>query len=130
MCVAARFAHVVSAVVWHAPQMLAQVLFTPLLAGWSIWVGIGISARAGDVRVAQQLATLAGLPLLGFTSLISFQLITPSVPLAIGLAVALLLADVGAWRVVSRMFDRERLVTGASARGAPSRPRSSGGRSR
>jgi hypothetical protein len=53
MCVAARFAHVVSAVVWHAPQMLAQVLFTPLLAGWSIWVGIGISARAGDVRVAQ-----------------------------------------------------------------------------
>lgn len=39
-------AHVVSAVVWHPPEMLAQILFTPLLAGWSIWVGIGISARA------------------------------------------------------------------------------------
>jgi ABC-2 type transport system permease protein len=108
-------AHVVSAVVWHPPEMLAQILFTPLLAAWSIWVGIGISARAGDVRVAQQLATLAGLPLLGFTSLISFQLVTPSVPLAIGLALALLVVDIAAWAVVSRMFDRERLITGASA---------------
>ena len=106
-------AHVVSAVVWHTPQLLAQILFTPLLASWAIWVGIGISTRAGDVRVAQQLATLAGLPLLGFTSLISFQLITPSVPLAIGLALALLAVDVAAWRVVSRLFDRERLITGA-----------------
>ena len=105
-------AHVVSAVIWHPPQMLAQILFTPLLALWSIWVGIGISTRASDVRVAQQLATLAGLPLLGFTSLISFQLITPSVPLAIGLALALLTADTVAWRVVSRLFDRERLITG------------------
>jgi ABC-2 type transport system permease protein len=105
-------ADVVTSVVWHAPQMLAQILFIPLLAAWSIWVGIGISTRASDVRVAQQLATLAGLPLLGFTSLISFQLITPSVPLAIGLALALLAVDVVAWRVVSWMFDRERLITG------------------
>ena len=111
-------AHVVSAVVWHAPQMLAQILFTPLLALWSIWVGIGISTRAGDVRVAQQLATLAGLPLLGFTSLISFQLITPSVPLAIGLALALLTADIVAWRVVSRLFDPERLIAGPRGRRA------------
>ncbi len=95
--------------------MLAQILFTPLLAAWSIWLGIGISARASDVRVAQQLATLAGLPLLGFTSLISFQVITPSVPLAIGLALALLAVDTVAWRVVSRMFDSERLITGSSA---------------
>ena len=114
-------AHVVSAVVWHAPQMLAQILFTPLLASWSIWIGIGISTRAGDVRVAQQLATLASLPLLGFTSLISFQLITPSVPLAIGLALALLTADIVAWRVVSRLFDRERLIAGRAAHAAAER---------
>jgi ABC-type Na+ efflux pump permease subunit len=109
-------APVVSAVVWHAPQLLAQILFTPLLALWSIWVGIGISTRASDVRVAQQLATLAGLPLLGFTSLISFQLIRPSVPLAIGLALALLAADVVAWRVVSQLFDPERLIAGPRGR--------------
>jgi ABC-2 type transport system permease protein len=114
--VRAGAADVVSSVVWHPPQMLAQILFVPLLAAWSIWVGIGISTRASDVRVAQQLATLAGLPLLGLTALISFQLITPSVPLAIGLALALLVVDVVAWRVVSRMFDRERLITGTVRR--------------
>jgi ABC-2 type transport system permease protein len=111
-------AHVVTAVVWHTPQLLAQILFTPLLALWAIWVGIGISTRASDVRVAQQLATLAGLPLLGFTSLISFQVIKPSVPLAIGLALGLLVIDIVAWRLVSRLFDRERLITGQSS-GAP-----------
>jgi ABC-2 type transport system permease protein len=115
--IAIRFgaAHVVTSVVWHAPEMLAQILFTPLLATWSIWVGIGISARASDVRVAQQLATLAGLPLLAFTSLISYQLIKPTVPLSIGLGLALLVIDVAAWWVVSRIFDRERLITGERA---------------
>jgi ABC-2 type transport system permease protein len=116
-------AAVVSDVVWAAPQMLAQILFTPLLAAWSIWVGIGISTRAGDVRVAQQLATLAGLPLLGFTSLITFQVITPTVALAVGLALGLLAVDVAAWRVVSRLFDRERLVTGTRNRPEPNMPR-------
>jgi len=108
-------AHVVSTVVWHTPQLLAQILFTPLLAAWSIWLGIGISTRASDVRVAQQLSTLAGLPLLAFTSLISFQLLKPSVPLALGLALALLVVDVAAARFVARLFDRERLITGRKA---------------
>lgn len=108
-------AHVVSAAVLHTPQVLAQVLFTPLIAVWAIWVGIAMSVRARDVRVAQQLATLASLPALGIIALISFRVITPSVPLAVGLALALLALDVAAWRAVSRMFDRERLVTGARA---------------
>jgi ABC-2 type transport system permease protein len=111
-------AHVVSVVVWHAPLVLAQVLFTPLLATWSIWVGIGISTRATDVRVAQQLATLASLPLLAFTALISFQAITPSLPLVVALALVLLVVDVVAWRVVSQLFDSERLLTGSYARAA------------
>ena len=108
-------AHVVSVAVLQTPQVLAQVLFTPLIAVWAIWVGIAMSVRARDVRVAQQLATLASLPALGFIALISFRVITPSVPLAVGLALALLALDIGAWRAVSRMFDRERLVTGARA---------------
>jgi ABC-type transport system involved in multi-copper enzyme maturation permease subunit len=108
-------AHVVSAAVLHTPQVLAQVLFTPLLAAWAIWIGIAMSVRASDVRVAQQLATLASLLALGFTALISFRVVTPSVPLAVGLALALLALDVAAWRVVSGMFDRERLITGARA---------------
>ena len=108
-------AHVVSAAVWHGPQMLAQLVFTPLIAVWAIWVGIAMSVRARDVRVAQQLATLASLPALGITTLITFRVITPSVKLAVGLAVALLVIDIRAWRFVAKLFDRERLVTGSPA---------------
>lgn len=108
-------ASVVRSVVFHPPELIAQLLFIPLLALWSIWLGIAISTRTSDVRVAQQLATLAGLPVLGFTSLISFQIVKPSVPLAVGLALALLAVDIGAARVVARLFDRERLVTGHRA---------------
>jgi hypothetical protein len=42
---------------------------------------------------------------------LKLQVITPSVPLAVGLALALLALDVIGWRVVSGMFDRERLIT-------------------
>jgi len=108
--------HTISAAVLHTPQIVAQVLFTPLIAIWAIWVGIAMSVRARDVRVAQQLATLASLPSLGFTALISFRVVNPTVPLAVGLALALLVLDVAAWRLVSRMFDRERLITGGSRR--------------
>ena len=40
-------------------HILAQALFAPLLAVWSIGVGVAISARSSDVRIAQQLGTLA-----------------------------------------------------------------------
>ena len=51
----------------QGPDLLAQLLFTPLLAAWSIWVGIAISARSSDVRVAQQLGLLASLPSVAVT---------------------------------------------------------------
>lgn len=103
---------VVVSAVWQAPNFLAQALFAPLLAGWAIWVGIAISARSSDVRVAQQLSTLASLPPLAITSLVSFQVIQPSVALAFALASVLAVADIVGWRVAAAMFDRERLITG------------------
>jgi ABC-type Na+ efflux pump permease subunit len=120
-------AHVVWAAVWHTPQMLAQLIFTPLIATWAIWVGIAMSVRARDVRVAQQLATLASLPALGITTLITFRVIAPSVVLAVGLALALLAVDAVAWRVVSWLFDRERLVTGVRTRAVRTAARQAGG---
>ena len=104
----------------QGPHVLAEILFAPLLAGWSIWVGIGISTRASDVRVAQQLGTLASLPALGVVALVSFNIITPSFTTSLAFALGLLVADVVMWRVVSAMFDRERLITGAGALRAPS----------
>src|SRR5580693_3388795 len=34
----------IAAAVVHGPELVAQLVFTPLLAAWSIWVGIGVSA--------------------------------------------------------------------------------------
>jgi hypothetical protein len=42
----------------------------------------------------------------------SFNVITPTLGLALGLAAALLIVDVLGWRGVAAMFDRERLITG------------------
>jgi ABC-2 type transport system permease protein len=99
----------------QSSQLVGEFLFAPLLAGWSIWVGIAVSARASDVRVAQQLGTLASLPPLAVVALIDLQVLTPSVTLALTFALALLVADIVMWRIVSAMFDRERLLTGARA---------------
>lgn len=108
------FAHpTIASAVFHGPQVVAQLLFTPLLATWSIWVGIAVSVRSSDVRAATQLGTLAGLPPLALTSLMSFGVIQPTLTLTLVLAAVLALVDVSAWRVVSSMFDRERLITGS-----------------
>jgi ABC-type Na+ efflux pump permease subunit len=107
------FAHpAVASAILRAPDILAQVLFTPLLALWSIWVGIAISIRSGDVRVAQQVSLLGNLPVVALTSLIAFDVIHATLGLAVGAGVALVLADAFGWRIVSPMFDRERLITG------------------
>ncbi len=101
----------------HGSDVIAQVIFTPLLAGSSIWIGVGISARSSEVRVAQQLSTLASLPTVAVTSLLAFNVIHPSLRLGIAFGVALVvLARVG-WRVTSAMFDRERLITGSKPGG-------------
>ena len=113
LAAAALFAHpVIASSIYAGTHVLVQVLFTPLLAGWAIWVGIAVSAGSADVRAAQQLSVLGSLPLLVILALISLNVITASTALALGLAAALLAVDLLAWRVVATMFDRERLVTG------------------
>jgi ABC-type Na+ efflux pump permease subunit len=107
------FAHpAVASALLRGPDILAQALFTPLLAAWSIWVGITISARSNDIRVAQQLGMLASLPSIAVTTLIAYGAIHATLGLAGGLAAALLILDRLGWRVASAAFDRERLITG------------------
>jgi hypothetical protein len=45
------------------------------------------------------------------TSLIAFNVIHPSLLLALGAAVVLLVLNRLGWRLTSAMFDRERLIT-------------------
>ncbi len=113
LAVAALFAHpVIVSAIFTGPHVLVQFLFSPLLAGWAIWVGIAVSTRSTDVRVAQQLSVLCSVPPLVIVALMSLNVISESTALAIGLAAALLAFDLLAWRLVARMFDRERLVIG------------------
>ena len=102
----------VSSALLQGPDIVAQVVFTPLLAAWASWVGIAISTRSSDVRVAQQLSLLGNLPLVLVTSLIAFNAIEPTPALAVGLGAVLLVGDLAAWRIVTPLVDRERLVAG------------------
>jgi ABC-type Na+ efflux pump permease subunit len=106
---------IASGVLHQGPVLLSLFLFTPLLAGWAIVVGLAVSVRAREVRVAQQLGTLASFPPLGVVVLFGIGVIHPTLKVAVLFAIGLLLIDVRAVRVVSQMFDRERLVTGARA---------------
>ena len=113
LAAAALFAHpVIASAIYAGTHVLVQLVFTPLLAGWAVWVGIAVSARSTDVRVAQQLSMLGSLPPLAILALMSLNVINVSTGLAVGLAAALLAVDLLAWRVVASMFDREQLVTG------------------
>jgi len=95
----------------QTPDLIAQLVFTPLLAAWSIWVGIAISARSKDPRTAAQLATLAILPTIAVTSLIAFNVIPVKPFVVLAFAVGLLLLDRIGWRVATSLFDREQLIT-------------------
>jgi ABC-type Na+ efflux pump permease subunit len=103
----------VASAIIQIPDILAQLLFTPLLGALSVWIGLAISTRAGDVRVAQQLSLLGSLPMVLLTSLIAFDVIHATLGLGVCLAVLLLIADALGWRVVSPLFDRERLIAGS-----------------
>lgn len=122
----------VAAAVRHAPQLPAALVFIPLLAAWAIWTGLTVSTRVSDTRAAQQLSVLGSLPPAALAALMSFHVISPTFGLAAALAGGLLAVDCAACLAVARLFDRERLITGARpsrdipALAAPQDTRSSG----
>jgi ABC-type transport system involved in multi-copper enzyme maturation permease subunit len=120
------FAHPeIASAIFGSPKLYAQLIFTPLLSGWSIWVGLTVSARVHDVRVAQQLTMFGSLPPLALTSLMTFGLVSPTFTLALVLALALLVVDSAGWRLVATIVDRERLITGSKPARNRARPESS-----
>jgi ABC-type Na+ efflux pump permease subunit len=110
-CVAAFARPGVAPALLRGPDIVAQVIFTPLIAGMSIWIAIAISAKSSDIRVAQQLSILASLPSVALATLVAFDVIHATRGLAFALGALLLLANRLGWRIVSAAFDRERLIT-------------------
>ncbi len=105
----------VASAVLQGPEVLAQLVFTPPVAAFSIWVSTAISSRSSDPRVAAQLSTLASVPTIVLTTVISLGGIHGTLRLALVLGAALLMVDVLGWRLVSPLFDRERLITGTKS---------------
>jgi ABC-type transport system involved in multi-copper enzyme maturation permease subunit len=111
LAVVAAFANPgVPSALMRPSDVLAQLIFTPLLAASSIWIGIAMSTRVSDIRVAQQLSVLASLPTIAITTLIALGVIDATLRLAVILGIVLLLANRLGWRLVSSLFDRERLI--------------------
>lgn len=96
----------------RGPELLAQIVFTPLLAACSIWIGTAISTRTNDIRTAQGLGVLLTIPLAVPSTLVAFRLVPATPGVAVALAAALILVDAVGWRFIALMFDREQLVAG------------------
>jgi ABC-type Na+ efflux pump permease subunit len=88
----------------QGPTLLTQLLFTPLLAALSIWVGIAVSARSSDARTAGQLSILVSLPSVAVTTLIAFNVIPATLPVALTFGAGLLILVRIGWRAASVIF--------------------------
>lgn len=97
--------------VWQPGWFAAQVLLAPLLGAFAIIAGMAISARSSDIRVAQQLGGLVTLPVIGGLAAVSYGAVAPSVDLFLAVAAAVATVDALGWRGLTRVFDRERLLT-------------------
>ncbi len=95
----------------QAPDVLAQLVFTPLLVTWSIWIGMAISARSSDIRTAGQVSILVSLPTVALTYAHRVQRDPRQFPHRAGFGIGLLVLDRLGWRVATSLFDRERLIT-------------------
>jgi ABC-type Na+ efflux pump permease subunit len=102
----------VAGAVLGIPDMAAQVLLAPPLAFLVTWIGIAISTRTSDIRVAQQVTVLGSLPLVFVASLVAFDAVHLTAGIATVLVAAIVVLDSVGWRLVSRLFDRERLIAG------------------
>jgi ABC-type Na+ efflux pump permease subunit len=95
----------------QSEHVVAAIVFAPLVAVFAIAASIGISARTSDVRVAQQLAGLAIFPMFALAFVLSYNVLEPSVTLYAVAAALLAIVDSFVWRLMARLFDRERMLT-------------------
>lgn len=91
--------------------LIIFLLWTPLLALIGIAIMIAISSRVNDPRTAQQFSAFLVLPILGliFGQLTGFVILGPTFALSVVL-ILLLLAILAIW-IVTRLFQREVILT-------------------
>jgi len=102
----------VASAILQGQDVVVQLVYTPLLAAAATWIGLAISTRTSDIRVAQQLSILGNLPLVIGAIVLAFDVVHVTTALLVVIGVVLAAFDLQAWRIVAPMFDRERLISG------------------
>jgi ABC-2 type transport system permease protein len=111
--VASRF--LASAAVWAAVVdgmwLLAMLVIAPLLAVLSVLVGVVISSRVNDTRIAQQIGGFLVLPIVGVGVGQTVGLVLLSSGAFAAVALALVALDVAVYAAGERLFQRDRILT-------------------
>lgn len=90
---------------------VAMIVLTPLLALLSVAIGVLISSRVNDTRVAQQIGGMLVIPavVLGLAQTAGFILLNAFTFLIGSLLIALI--DVGVLYLATKIFQREKILT-------------------
>ncbi|MCK2218327.1 ABC transporter permease subunit [Actinomadura sp. ATCC 31491] len=99
--------------VFTGESVLAALAFAPLMAAFAVIATMLVSAGTRDLRVAQQLAGLAVLPMFLGAMALSFRLVPMSYLVYALCAAGVGLLDGLGWLLLRRVFDRELLLAGA-----------------
>ncbi len=101
--------------VWRAilnPRwLLAMAVIAPLLSVLSVLIGMAISSRVNDTRVAQQLGGLLVLPIVGMAVAQTAGVFLFSVATFAEAALAFTALDVVVFALGVRLFQRDRILT-------------------
>jgi ABC-2 type transport system permease protein len=91
--------------------LFALLVLAPLLSFFGNTITVLVSSRVSDSRLAQQLAALIVIPLLGLTAVQFVGFVFLRAAFYVLLGVGLALADVALFAVAVRMFDRQRILS-------------------
>ncbi|MGE5618711.1 MAG: ABC transporter permease subunit [Sphingomonadaceae bacterium] len=91
--------------------LLAILIIAPLLALLGVNLGILMSSRFNDTRVAQQIGGLVVLPLVGLGMVQVMGIVLYNLPMFLAGAVALAALDAGVLMVAVKLFQRETILT-------------------
>jgi ABC-2 type transport system permease protein len=94
-----------------AETFVAIGALAPVLGVLAIEVSLLISSRSSDIRVAQQMSAVSVLPAVAVTSLFAYGVIEPTPGRYLLVAAVIGVIDLAGWRLVTRLFDRERVLT-------------------
>ncbi|HWD71716.1 MAG TPA: ABC transporter permease, partial [Actinomycetota bacterium] len=92
-------------------QLIAEAVLAPTLAGYATIVGLLVSARSTDIRVAQQLSALASLPLLVVVAITSFGVAGKGPGFYLAASAVVLVIDAVGLVLATQAFSRERLLS-------------------